>query len=135
MFIKSNIFVKMNYILILLFTIFSLLISNCGFHENDNTEIMNDNSKIYTGKIIKVNFVDKGGRVHKDIFSYFFETEGDKIFIKITEGKVNREEIAKYYNEEIKVRAIKTGGLWDTDDPNVQSRVGDYIIFKEILTE
>ncbi len=97
---------------------------------------MTDNSKLYTGKIIKVNFVDKAGREHKDSFNYFFESEGKQYFIKITEGNVNRDELAEHYNKVIKVRAvIILFGLWDTDDPNVQSRVGDYLIFKEILSD
>ncbi|MCF6364604.1 MAG: hypothetical protein L3J35_00200 [Bacteroidales bacterium] len=90
---------------------------------------------IYEGKIVKVNFVDKAGRVHEDAFNYFFQTEGDKIFIKISEGKVKRDEIVKIYNKNIKIKGYKTFGLWDTDDPTVQSRVGDYIVIYKIIRQ
>ena len=88
----------------------------------------------YSGTIVKHNFVDKGGREHKDIFDYYLKTDKGEIFIKISEGNVSRDELAKHLNKEIKVKALLIHwGLWDTDDPNVQSRVGDYFIFKEII--
>jgi len=122
------------FYLIILFSIFSLSFFNCNSQSEEEAELMQDNSKIYTGKIIKVNFTDKGGNIHEDIFDYFFKTDEGEYFIKISEGDVSRDEIAKHYNKEIKVRAIIIlFGLWDTDDPNVQSRVGDYLVFKEIL--
>ena len=89
--------------------------------------------KTYEGKIVKVQFIDKGGRVHEDIFSYYFETENEKLFIKIQEGKVHRDKIAKYYNKFIRIKGYKSTGLWDTDDPNVQSRVGDYIVIYKVI--
>lgn len=122
---------KMYYISVILI-IFSLF-SNEVFSQ-DFTKNMKDNSKIYKGKIVKVNFVDKAGREYKDIFNYFLETKDKQYFIKTSEGEVSKDEIANHYNKEIKVRAIIIlFGLWDTSDPNVQSRVGDYLIFKEIL--
>jgi hypothetical protein len=88
----------------------------------------------YSGTIIKQNFVDKGGRVHQDIFDLYFKTDQGKIFIKISEGHVKRDEILKYLDKEIVVKAkLISWGLWDSDDPNVQSRVGDYFIFYEII--
>lgn len=87
----------------------------------------------FEGELVKVKFVDKGGRTHDDIFSWFFETDSTKLFIKIQEGKVSRDIIAENYGKKIKVEGYKTFGLWDTDDPNVQSRVGDYIVILKIL--
>ncbi|RLD50124.1 MAG: hypothetical protein DRI94_09470 [Bacteroidetes bacterium] len=113
------------------FVIFYFLFSI--LYAQNKTDDMN-NLKIYTGKIIKVHFVDKAGNEHKDAFNYFFETEDKQYFIKISEGDVSREEIEKFYNKKIRIKAIIIlFGLWDTDDPNVQSRVGDYLILKEIL--
>ncbi len=63
---------KINYISI--FLILFLLLSNEMFSQ-DISKKMKDNSKTYSGKIIKVNFVDKAGREHNDIFNYFLETE------------------------------------------------------------
>ena len=122
------------YLLKTLLFITLCLITNLSSYSQTQKDTMVNNSRIYTGEIIKVNFVDKACREHKDSFNYFFETEDKQYFIKISEGNVSREELAKYYNKKIKVRAvIILFGLWDTNDPNVQSRVGDYLIFKEIL--
>jgi len=85
------------------------------------------------GKIVKVNFVNKGGRKIPGAFDYFFEIDGKKLFIKITEGEVTRDEIAKHLDKEVEIKGYKSGGLWDTDDPNVQSRVGDYMVILEFL--
>lgn len=124
-----------DFYIIFLFSIFSLLIISCNSNTGvtKDVKVKEDNLEIFEGKIIKVQFVDKGGRVHEDIFSYYFETNNEKLFIKIQDGKVKRDEIAKYYNTKIKIEGYKTFGLWDTDDPNVQSRVGDYIVFYKIL--
>ena len=97
---------------------------------------MKDTFKIYNGKIIKINFVDKAGREHKDAFNYFFKTEKRQYFIKVSEGNVSKKELEKVYvnNKNIKVKAVLIlFGLWDTNDPNVESRVGDYLVFKEIV--
>ena len=85
------------------------------------------------GKIVKVDFINKGGFKVPGAFSYFFEIDGERLFIKITEGKVSRDEIAKHLNKEVEIKAYKSSGLWDTDDPNVQSRVGDYVVIQEFL--
>ncbi len=85
------------------------------------------------GKIIKINFVDKGGRENPDVFNYYFETEEDTLFIKFSEGKVRSDEIAEYLGKEIEIEGYKSSGLWDTDDPMVQSRVGDYVVINRIL--
>lgn len=124
---------KSGFFILVLFSIFIFLFSNCESDDNKNYVTMNDSTEVLKGKIIKVNFVDKGGFVHDDIFSYFFKNETGQIFIKIQEGNVSGETIESHFNKEIKVRAIKKNGLWDTDDPNVQSRVGEYIVFLEIL--
>ncbi len=117
----------------ILFLCFVMLSGSISFAQTQ-TDTLADNSQIYTGKIIKVNFVDKGGREHKDSFNFFLETEDKQYFIKIAEGDVSRKDIAKYFNKEIKLRAVLIlYGLWDTKDPKVESRVGEYLIIKEIL--
>ena len=125
----------MNVKLILLFSIFSILNFSCKTNQKIAKEKVSVDYtlKIYEGKIVKVQFIDKGGRVHEDIYSYYFETENEKLFIKIQEGKVHRDNITKYYNKLIKINGYKSFGLWDTDDPNVQSRVGDYIVIYDII--
>jgi hypothetical protein len=91
--------------------------------------------KTYEGKVKKVPFVNKAGRKIADVFNLFFETSGKKYFIKSSEGDVIYSELKNFINKPIKVKAHKTFGLWDTDDPNVQSRIGEYFCIIEVLTK
>jgi len=89
--------------------------------------------KIYKGKVLKVNFINKAGRKIDGVFDYFFEIENKKYFIKFSEGNVKREQLENFYNWNIQVEAVITAGLWDTNDHNVQSRFGEFIILYKIL--
>ena len=115
--------------------IFVLLLINCKSKQNNISYKIqvSQEFKIMKGKIVIVDFVNKGGQKIPGAFDYFFKINGEKLFIKITEGKVSRDEIAKYLNKEVEIKGFKSGGLWDTDDPNVQSRVGDYVVILEFL--
>ena len=115
--------------------LFVLLLANCKTKQVNITNKVQVNQKFKTmkGKIVKVDFVNKGGRKIPGVFDYFFETDGEKLFIKITEGEVSRDEIAKYLNKKVEIKGFKSGGLWDTDNPNVQSRVGDYVVILKFL--
>jgi hypothetical protein len=110
-------------------------VNQCHAQTTDklDKEMSKDSTKIYEGKIVKVQFRDKGGRIREGMYSLYFETDSVRLFIKFQEGKVRRKEIEKYTDRKIIVKGYKTFGLWDTDDPNVQSRVGDYIVIHEIL--
>ena len=65
----------------------------------------------------------------------FFETAEKKYFIKSSEGVVICSDLRKLINKPIKVKAHKTFGLWDTDDTNVQSRIGEFFCIIEVLTK
>lgn len=94
---------------------------------------MEQEIKEFSGRIVEVPFINKGGRRIEGASSLFLETEEGKYFIRGYEGDVFIKDIEKYINKPIKVKAYKTFGLWDTDDPNVQSRVGNYVVIFEIL--
>jgi len=96
-------------------------------------ETMEPEIKEFSGTIVEVPFINKGGRRIEGASSLFLETAEGKYFIKHYEGDVSMIEVEKYIDKPIKVKAYKTFGLWDTDDPNVQSRVGDYVAIFEIL--
>ncbi len=125
----------MKLITIVSIGIFVLLLFNCKAKQNNNTDKIQVSQKFKTmkGKIVKVDFVNKGGQKIPGAFDYFFKINGEKLFIKITEGNVSGDEIAKFLNKEVEIKGFKSGGLWDTDDPNVQSRVGDYVVILEFL--
>lgn len=89
--------------------------------------------KTLEGSLVVVPFVNKGGREIAGAESLFFKTEEKRYFIKFSAGKVLRTDLEKYLGQIIKVKGFTTFGLWDTNDPRVQSRVGDYIGILEIL--
>lgn len=99
----------------------------------EESEIKAPEIKEFTGEIIEEPFVNKAGRVIPNVGDLFFKTEGKKHFIKLMEGKVLRVDLEKYLNQTIKVKAYLTDGLWDTDNPEMQSRIGVYMVVLEML--
>jgi hypothetical protein len=81
----------------------------------------------FKGRFIKENFVTKADRKLDDVFDYFFVIEGIKYFIKFSDSSVKKNEIDKYLNRPVHADIVFKEGLWDTDDRNVQSRIGNYI--------
>ncbi|MDD3741493.1 MAG: hypothetical protein PHH30_09640, partial [Bacteroidales bacterium] len=86
-----------------------------------------------TGIITEEIFVDKGGRPHQDIKDYYFLTADSEDFINVSKCKGIKEKMSEYSYWYVKARVKNFDGLWDTDDPNVQSRVGPYLIFDTIV--
>lgn len=78
-------------------------------------------------------FVDKGGRTHNDIKDYYFLTANSEDYINVPKCKGITEKMSDYSFWYVKARVKNFDGLWDTDDPNVQSRVGPYLIFDTII--
>ncbi|HBS85857.1 MAG: hypothetical protein A2W91_09120 [Bacteroidetes bacterium GWF2_38_335] len=89
-----------------------------------------------TGTIIKEVFTDKGGREHPEIYDLYLKTKKETIFIKFSDSKVTRAEIEKFLDKEVTLEVkITETGSWDSDDPEVQSRIGKYIAIKKILNQ
>ncbi|MFH2095091.1 MAG: hypothetical protein ABIJ16_05275 [Bacteroidota bacterium] len=86
-----------------------------------------------TGKIVKIQFVDKGGRPVEGVYDLYIEFDGKQYFIKTSGSKYTFNELLEYEGKEINCKININRGLWDTDDPNVQSRVGNYAVIMEIL--
>ena len=84
------------------------------------------------GMIVKEIFIDKRGREHPDIYDLFLKTDKDKYFIRLMNSKVRRKELMEYLDKKAVFKINVQSGLWDTDDPNIQSRVGDYCEIYEI---
>ena len=87
------------------------------------------------GKIVKIQFKNKAGRVLPDVSNYFFEIKGERYLIKFRESDVEYSEVEDVYEQkkEIQIKGEICNGLWDSDDPKVQSRVGKYVIIDKIL--
>jgi len=88
---------------------------------------------ILKGKIKEIPFVNKIGKEQPKFKELYFKFKGGQYFIKFTTQSVKKEEIKKYINKTIKIRGSLMKGFWDTDNPEVQSRVGEYIIIYEIV--
>jgi len=83
----------------------------------------------YTAKgvILKVPFENKIGKIVEGVYDYFFQVQGVKYFIKLSDSQIKKDAIDKYLNKEIKVAFFIKDGLWDSDDNSHQSRIGNYI--------
>lgn len=92
---------------------------------------MKDGLNIFKGTIIKRQPVNKVGRPMKGMTSYFLVTEEKQFFIKELPSGIA---IEKYVDQVVTVKGQQAFGLWDTNDPNVQSRVGDYIIIEAFVS-
>ncbi|MDD3687093.1 MAG: hypothetical protein PHE56_10055 [Bacteroidales bacterium] len=82
--------------------------------------------------IYSESFTDKGGQEHHEIKDYFIFTQDGEYFIKLSECKTSDLKIEQINAHLVRVRVKISDGLWDTNDPNVQSRVGSYAVFDSI---
>ena len=89
-------------------------------------------TEIVKGKIIQKKSFNKAGRELPGDGDFFLKYKGEELFVKITEGKVTTEELHQNLNTKRKFEVRFSQGLWDTDDPNVQSRIGKYVVIMEV---
>ncbi len=81
----------------------------------------------YNGKFVKEPFVNKAGKIIKDVYDYFFVIEGIKYFVKFSESDIKRADADKFLDTEVTAGVIFKDGLWDADDNTHQSRIGQYV--------
>lgn len=86
-----------------------------------------------TGKVIEVPFVNKVGCRIVGLESLFLETSDKRYYIKFRAGTIPRKDLESLIGETINVEGTTHFGTWDSDDPKVQSRVGDYIVIAKLL--
>ncbi len=96
-------------------------------------ELPQDKQKVLKGTIEREQFVNKAGKPIKGVYDYAFKVKGKSYHINLHESSVTEAEMKQLIGEKIKVSASIKDGLWDTDDPNVQSRVGEYIVLHDVL--
>ena len=83
---------------------------------------------LYEGKIVGQPFINKVGQEKPNMIDLYFETGGKRYFIKFGDSAVSRSELVQHLNKNLKVQGKINYGLWDTNNPNDQSRVGEYIV-------
>lgn len=88
---------------------------------------------IITGKVLEVPFINKGGRLIEGAESLFLQVEKQRYFIKIQAGKIARQDLKKLLGQTITIEGEIAEGLWDSDDPTVQSRIGEYVIIFKVV--
>lgn len=98
------------------------------FYNREDTDI----SYKSKGRIIKLPFENKAGRVIDGVYDYFIVFNGINYFIKTMLPPLNRNGLDKYLDKEVLCNVLLKNGMWDSDDSNVQSRVGKYVILKDI---
>ena len=98
------------------------------------------------GVIIKKQFANAAGRL-SDSLDYYFEfsdSAKNKVgyYIKFSESNVSKKFIEEYLKKDfivkspghlVYLRVVLRNGLWDTNDPNIQSRVGPYVAIIEVF--
>lgn len=123
----------------------AILLKASNYHIKHFKLFSDTSLKIVEGKIIKTLQVNKAGRKLK-IYDYFFVEKKSKkqYFIKSATNTISVDEIEKHIiysdtlnneTKKLKIKGKKQTGLLDTDNPEQQSRIGDYIHIYEIIED
>jgi len=89
--------------------------------------------KIVEAKVSQEPFVNKVGQVYPDRKELYLHYDDYAWFIKFSAGAVLRTDVEKLLDSTVKFSIIEHDGLWDTDNPDQQSRVGKYVSIHEII--
>ena len=85
----------------------------------------------YKGKLtIEDSYNKRGKKVGTD---YYLKIKGKSYFIKLIDSTIKEDELLPYLNKEMNFNGEILNGLWDTNDPNTQSRIGDYVVIYGII--
>ena len=139
----------MDKILICKIIIPLFLLCSCGNSEKAAEELSNEELvfetpppldsefekivKTVTATVVKEPFVNQGGHEIEGVFDFFLNFENQNWFVKFSAGKVLRTDLENIVGQTAKFSLAILDGLWDTDDPMMQSRIGKYVAIYEIL--
>jgi len=115
--------------------IFLFVIIGCGTPKGTvKTEIIDASTmKTVQAKVTYKPFVNKAGKTIPDAGDYFLLYDNYEWFIKFSAGNVLRTDIEKLLDQTTTFKVFELEGLWDTNDPTIQSRVGKYVSIHEII--
>ncbi|MBD3637508.1 MAG: hypothetical protein HUJ25_09160 [Crocinitomicaceae bacterium] len=121
----------MRLLTILLIAFFTI---NCSESKDlsENTTNTQKESEVVEAKLIQKKSHNKAGKELPGAGDYYLILEGEEVFVKIMESKVTAEELDFFLNKTANFEIVRGEGLWDTDDPNVQSRIGPYVAILSI---
>jgi len=126
----------MKYLLFISFI--TLSVSSCKMSDKQTSSrseskiITQNDHKIYTGQFTKITAKNKSGR-SMQVDDIFFKTATGSYFVKQFSSVELKTKIIDMLDKVLTVRIEFSEGLWDTNDPNVQSRVGKYILVHELM--
>jgi hypothetical protein len=89
----------------------------------------------WEGRFVKHHQVSKRGEKLKTFDLYFVEKKTKKeYFVRLLDSPLPRVTIEKYLGSKVDLKIVATlsQGLWDTNNPEHQSRVGEYIFVHAI---
>ena len=105
------------------------------FSKNSELEmpIIEDDARVQ-GVIIKEPMVGKKDMVIEGEFDYFFEVNDEEwYYIDVDESVVTTDMLDAFEGQSVVVEGERKEGQWDSDDPEVASRVGSYIVIDNIV--
>ena len=88
---------------------------------------------IVKATVLQIQGTNKAGRPLPGSGDFYLLYKNEEHFIKFSESKIKPEQLNRYIGKKCEFRIIERNGLWDTDNPEVQSRIGDYVSVLEIL--
>lgn len=83
-------------------------------------------------KIVVEPFVNKAGREYPDLAEYYLEFNEEQYFIKFSESGITPATLKPLVGQSVYFDGELREGMWDSDDPNVQSRIGNYLAVKRV---
>ncbi|MDD2636442.1 MAG: hypothetical protein PHW82_13205 [Bacteroidales bacterium] len=121
-------------IIIIIAILTSCKTSNIENNKNDQTRTdIEDVEYIWEKGIITWKpFVNKIGELVLEYGDYYFVYSEGEYFIKLINCNTANSNIKDFKNKFVNIKISTHDGLWDTNDPNIESRVGPYIIYDSI---
>lgn len=88
-------------------------------------------------QLIEKSFSNKIGIENPELKELYLRCSIQDYYIKLCESKVQKADLLKYLNKSISVKMEVKEGYWDicpSDDPKAQSRIGNYVVITEIIS-
>jgi hypothetical protein len=103
-------------------------------NETVKTTEFEDSAYIWkTGVITMSPFITKFGEEIPENSQHYFLCSNGKYFIKLMNCKNVNADVKDFKNKYVKMKISIHDGLWDTNNPEHQSRIGPYVIYDSIV--
>ena len=103
-----------------IFALLTLLVVPFSLQAQDN--------KTVKGVLVLRKGYNKVGKELPGEGDFYLKYGKKVIFVKLTPEGLSRDELTPLLDTKLKFVIVEGNGLLDTDDPNQQSRIGDYVI-------